>query len=40
MRRKQPYTEREARDAMHSLLLALACMHNRDIVHRDVKVCN
>lgn len=37
---REPYTEREAADVVQQVLSAVAYMHSRGYVHRDIKVCS
>ena len=36
---KGSYTEKDASKVLRQILLAIEYMHDKDIVHRDLKVC-
>jgi len=38
--RRKMYTEQEATDTVHQMLLAVAYLHSRSIIHRDLKLEN
>jgi len=40
IRRKRKFKEAEAADIIHSFLSALAVIHNKGFIHRDIKLDN